>query len=63
MGSPVLAHPSGIDIAGLPQAFHSEVNAMVPSTARVYSTSSSVIMSMMPRRWGGRHMVGVSNTS
>ena len=63
MGTPARDHASGTDIAGLPHAFHSDVKAMVPSTARVYAAGSSVIMSMTPSGWGGRHMVGVRSTS
>ena len=62
-GSPACDQASGTDIAGLPEELNSDVNPMVPSTAFVYRSTSSVIMSITPRGWGGRHIVGESRTS
>jgi hypothetical protein len=47
----------------VPQALNSDVKATEPSTARLYASTSSVIMSITPSGCGGRHMVGVSSTS
>ena len=62
-GQPGHQPASGTDIAGLPEELNSGVNPMVPSTALVYRSTSSVIMSITPRGCGGRHIVGESRTS